>query len=158
MTRRVICVGFWICICVIHIRGSGQFSGLSLSVGRKAHLDSSWVTPFAPLRLSFPLYLQSAICKLKINSTSRGDPLVRESPWPSFYIQKTPQKYHNIPYPLRIPLQLVVLRRKRTGTRSSHASMETRAQDLEKGYEFWTEIRNRSTEFRTKAFNFLRTC
>lgn len=35
-------------ICATHIRGSGQFSGLSLPVGRKTHLDPSWVTPLRP--------------------------------------------------------------------------------------------------------------
>lgn len=35
-------------ICVTHIRGSGQFSGLSLPAGRKTHLDPSWVTPLRP--------------------------------------------------------------------------------------------------------------
>lgn len=35
-------------IYATHIRGSGQFSGLSLPVGRKTHLDPSWVTPLRP--------------------------------------------------------------------------------------------------------------
>lgn len=35
-------------ICATHIRGSGQFSGLSLPAGRKTHLDPSWVTPLRP--------------------------------------------------------------------------------------------------------------
>lgn len=33
------------CVCVTHIRGSAQFSGLSLLDDRKTHLDPSWVTP-----------------------------------------------------------------------------------------------------------------
>lgn len=35
-------------ICATHIRGPGQFSGLSLPAGRKTHLDPSWVTPLRP--------------------------------------------------------------------------------------------------------------
>lgn len=49
-TRSRVSVSLY--ICATHIRGSGQFSGLSLPAGRKTHLDPSWVTPLRPWPLS----------------------------------------------------------------------------------------------------------